>query len=291
MRDAPGRRGRWPNVAGRVAFEGLTYRFPGADQGVFDLDFEAEPGRHRGPGRPHRLGQDHHAGAAAAPARPRRRPHPDRRHDIRDVTLTSLRHAMAVVFQEAGLFNRSIPENLRVGKPDATDAEIEAAARPPRRTSSSCASPAATTSSSASAASIAVRRRAPAPRHRPRLLKDAPILLLDEATSALDTETEARIKQALDAAAAGPHHLRHRAPPVDHRRRRPDRGARRRPDRRARPLPRARRRRRPVRPPGGGRQLHRAGGLRWCELPPDPFGQRAAGKVAIWLELKLFYCC
>src|SRR6185312_15846131 len=48
-------------------------------------------------------------------------------HDIADVTLLSLRRAISVVFQDAGLFNRSIGENIRIGKPDATDAEVERA--------------------------------------------------------------------------------------------------------------------------------------------------------------------
>jgi len=45
------------------------------------------------------------------------------------VTLDSLRHAIAVVFQDGGLFNRSIAENIRVGRPEASDGEIERAAR------------------------------------------------------------------------------------------------------------------------------------------------------------------
>ena len=45
------------------------------------------------------------------------------------MTLTSLRHNIAVVFQDAGLFNRSIAENIRIGRPEATDAEVEEAAR------------------------------------------------------------------------------------------------------------------------------------------------------------------
>ena len=48
--------------------------------------------------------------------------------DVRGVTLTSLRRNIGVVFQEALLFNRSIAENLRVGKPDATEAEMRKAA-------------------------------------------------------------------------------------------------------------------------------------------------------------------
>ena len=116
----------------------------------------------------------------------------DRRHDIRDVKLAALRQNIGVVFQEVLLFNRSIAENLRVGKPDATDDAIrEAAERAQaiefiernagglrRATSASAAAPCP--AASASASSIA---RA--------LLKDPPILILDEATSALDADDRA----------------------------------------------------------------------------------------------------
>ena len=119
------------------------------------------------------------------------------------VTLTSLRHAMAVVFQEAGLFNRSIRENLLVGKPDATQAELEAAARRAEALDFILRKPGGwdfVIGERGQALSGGERQRLAIAR---ALLKDAPILLLDEATSALDTETEARIKQALDAARAG----------------------------------------------------------------------------------------
>ena len=50
-------------------------------------------------------------------------------HDVSDVTLASLRQSIAVVFQEAGLFNRSIGDNIAIGRPGATMADVEAAAR------------------------------------------------------------------------------------------------------------------------------------------------------------------
>ena len=72
--------------------------------------------------------------------------------DHRDITLDSLRRNIGVVFQDNTMFYRTIGDNLRVGKPDATPAELEAAASSPRRTISSCASPTATTRWWASAA-------------------------------------------------------------------------------------------------------------------------------------------
>ena len=80
------------------------------------------------------------------------------------------------------------------------------------------------------------------------IYKDAPILILDEATSALDSESERLVQDALERLMQRPHQHRHRAPPVDHRTRRPHRRARGRARRRAGHARRAARRRRPVCP-------------------------------------------
>ena len=124
--------------------------------------------------------------------------------DIRDVTLTSLRHAMAVVFQEAGLFNRSIAR-----EPARRQAGRDRGRARGRRAPAAEAHDFIMNKPGGYDFVIGERGQSLSGGERQRLaiaralLKDAPILLLDEATSALDTETEARIKQALDAARAG----------------------------------------------------------------------------------------
>jgi glucan exporter ATP-binding protein len=123
--------------------------------------------------------------------------------DIADVTLTSLRHNMAVVFQDAGLFNRSIGENIRIGRPDATDAEVEQAAKQAEAHDFIAKKPggyAFIIGERGASLSGGERQRIAIAR---AILKDAPILILDEATSALDVETEARIKRALDRLRSG----------------------------------------------------------------------------------------
>ena len=118
--------------------------------------------------------------------------------DIRNVDLNSLRRNIGVVFQDAGLFYRSIADNLMLGKPDAKPAEIEAAARAAEAHNFIVMKP------DGYATIISERGRSLSGGERQRLsiaramLKNAPILILDEATSALDNATEARIQRALD---------------------------------------------------------------------------------------------
>jgi ATP-binding cassette subfamily B protein len=122
-------------------------------------------------------------------------------HDIRDVRLDSLRRNIGVVFQEPGLFYRSILDNLRIANPEADVESIEAAARAAE------AHGFIAEKAEGYATLVAERGRSLSGGERQRLsiaramLKDAPILILDEATSALDNATEARIQRALTALA------------------------------------------------------------------------------------------
>ena len=123
--------------------------------------------------------------------------------DIRKVTLESLRRCMAVVFQENMLFNMSIRENIRLGKPDATDAEVEAAARKaeihryimslPQKYDTPVGER-GDTLSGGQRQRVAIARA---------IIRDPTVLLLDEATSALDQTTEAAINRTLLKLARG----------------------------------------------------------------------------------------
>jgi ATP-binding cassette subfamily B protein len=124
-------------------------------------------------------------------------------HDIRDVTQDSLRNVMAVVPQDISLFHRSVLENIRYARPDATEADVLAAADMAHCRAFIEAMPDGFETmvgdrgvklSGGQRQRLAIARA---------LLKNAPILLLDEATSALDTESEQAIQHALDRLMAG----------------------------------------------------------------------------------------
>jgi ATP-binding cassette subfamily B protein len=117
--------------------------------------------------------------------------------DHREITLNSLRRNIGVVFQDSTTFYRSIADNLRIGKPNATQAELEEAARLAEAHDFILRQPQGyetligergTTLSGGERQRLAIARA---------LLKNPPILILDEATSALDSVTEARIQKAL----------------------------------------------------------------------------------------------
>jgi ATP-binding cassette, subfamily B, beta-glucan exporter len=123
--------------------------------------------------------------------------------DVRGIKLTALRRNIGVVFQEALLFNRSIAENLRVGKPDASDEELRKAA------AGAQALEFIERSERGFDTNVGERGRLLSGGERQRLsiaralLKDPPILILDEATSALDAVTEAKVNAALDEVMKG----------------------------------------------------------------------------------------
>ncbi|KPQ07744.1 MAG: ATP-binding cassette, subfamily B, bacterial [Rhodobacteraceae bacterium HLUCCA12] len=118
--------------------------------------------------------------------------------DIRDLTRTDLRSTMALVPQDPMIFGASARENIRFGRPDATDAEIEAAARAAAAHEFIAALPQGYETqlgergvmlSGGQKQRIAIARA---------ILRDTPILLLDEATSALDAESERAVQRAVE---------------------------------------------------------------------------------------------
>jgi ATP-binding cassette, subfamily B, bacterial MsbA len=123
--------------------------------------------------------------------------------DVRDLTLASLRRQVALVTQEPFLFDDTVRANIAYARPDATDAEIEAAARAAAAHDFILALPqgyATPVGEMGGRLSGGQRQRIAIAR---AFLKDAPILLLDEATSALDTESEAKVQEALERLMAG----------------------------------------------------------------------------------------
>jgi subfamily B ATP-binding cassette protein MsbA len=124
-------------------------------------------------------------------------------HDLRDVTLTSLRGQIALVTQEPFLFDDTIRANIAYARPDASQAKIEQAAREAAAHDFILELPQGYETSVGEAGarlSGGQRQRIAIAR---AFLKDAPILLLDEATSALDTESEAQVQAALKRLMAG----------------------------------------------------------------------------------------
>jgi subfamily B ATP-binding cassette protein MsbA len=118
--------------------------------------------------------------------------------DIRNIKLTDLLSQIALVDQETILFNDSIANNIRYGKPDATIEEVEAAA------AAAFAHEFIMEMPEGYATNIGDRGVRLSGGQRQRvciaraILKDAPILILDEATSALDTESEQMVQKALN---------------------------------------------------------------------------------------------
>ena len=183
--------------SGEVAFEDVSFAYPGGPAILSHVSFVAQPGAvvalvgQTGAGKSTAMNLlqrlwDPTGGRVAIDGQ-----------DIRDVTLDSLRRVIGVVFQESMLFNRSIRENLLIGRPDATEEEIEQACRMADAHEFILRQPQGydtmigergTTLSGGQRQRLAIARA---------MLKNPPILILDEATSALDAATEARVTRAM----------------------------------------------------------------------------------------------
>ena len=123
--------------------------------------------------------------------------------DIRDISARTLRQNISSVYQDVGLFNDTVRDNIAYGRPTASDAEIEDAARIAFAHEFIAALPEGydtVVGEHGSRLSGGQKQRVGIAR---ALLKDAPILILDEATAALDAESEALVQQALENAVQG----------------------------------------------------------------------------------------
>jgi ATP-binding cassette, subfamily B, beta-glucan exporter len=184
-------------MRGLVEFKDVSFSYDGKRAAVADLTFMALPGETialvgaTGAGKSTALALLHRAfdpqsGTVKIDGM-----------DIRGLTLSGLRRNIGVVFQEALLFNRSIAENLQVGKPDASEEAMREASRRAQ------ALDIVERGTEGFAAVVGERGRLLSGGERQRLsiaralLKNPPILILDEATSALDALTEAKVQAAL----------------------------------------------------------------------------------------------
>ena len=190
-------------LSGLVEFQNVSFSYDGKRPAVEDLSFTALPGDTialvgaTGAGKSTAIALLHRAfdpqsGVIKVDGM-----------DVRGITLASLRRNIGVVFQEALLFDRSIADNLRVGKPDATPEELRLAAERAQ------ALEFIERSDHKFETNAGERGRMLSGGERQRLsiaralLKDPPILILDEATSALDAVTEAKLNLALDEVMKG----------------------------------------------------------------------------------------
>ncbi|WP_212112300.1 glucan ABC transporter ATP-binding protein/ permease [Bartonella queenslandensis] len=186
------------NVKGAIQFHHVTYKFPNSSQGVFDISFEVKVGQTVAIVGPTGAGKTTLINLL------QRVYDPTFGHisidgiNISSINRESLRQSLATVFQDAGLFNRTIHDNISIGKENATNEELYEAAKIAEAHDfilkkaddyNTMVGERGSQLSGGEKQRLAIARA---------VLKNAPILILDEATSALDVETEARVKDALD---------------------------------------------------------------------------------------------
>src|SRR6266545_4426025 len=187
------------SLAPTVTFEGVEFSYPGGRRAAHDdLSFEVKAGERVGIVGPSGAGKSTIARLLLRFYDPGRGRVMIGGRDLRDLTLDQLRGLIAVVSQDTYLFHGTVAENLRMGKPDAMPAELQAAARAANAEEFVTRLPQGYETvvgergirlSGGQRQRIAIARA---------LLRDAPILVLDEALSSVDAESEALIQAALD---------------------------------------------------------------------------------------------
>src|SRR5215469_15211470 len=182
-----------------VAFEDVSFSYPGGRRVAHEgLTFEVKAGERVGIVGPSGAGKSTVARLLLRFYDPDRGRVTIGGRDIRDLTLDQLRSLIAVVSQDTYLFHGTVEDNLRMGKPEATAAELAAAARAANAAEfierlpqgyQTVVGERGVKLSGGQRQRIAIARA---------LLRDAPILILDEALSSVDAESEAVIQEALD---------------------------------------------------------------------------------------------
>ena len=182
-----------------LAFENVTFRYPGGRRPALDaLSLRVAPGERVGVVGASGAGKSTISRLLLRFADPTTGRVTIGGHDLRDLSLRDLRRMIAVVSQDTYLFHGTVEENLRMGRPDASQAELEDAARHAniheaiaalRQGYQTVVGERGVRLSGGQRQRIAIARA---------LLRDAPILILDEALSSVDAESEAAIQDALD---------------------------------------------------------------------------------------------
>ena len=187
----------------RIELKGVTFRYGGGDQILKQVDIVAEGGKTTALVGPSGAGKSTIISLIPRFYDPAEGVILIDGQDIAKVTKSSLRRHLAYVSQQPYLFEGTIRDNIRYGRPEATDAEVEEAARLAYAHSFIMAQPQGyetpvgengVTLSGGQRQRLSIARA---------LVRNAPILLLDEATSALDNESEAAVQKALDTAMNG----------------------------------------------------------------------------------------
>jgi ATP-binding cassette subfamily B protein len=190
--------GELSNVRGEVEFRNVSFGFASTSQGVHNISFTANAGETLAIVGPTGAGKTTLINLLQRVYDPQEGKILIDGTDISKITRKSLRQSIATVFQDAGLLNRSISENIRLGREGATEEDIARAAEAAAATEfieSRLVGYETSVGERGNRLSGGERQRIAIAR---AILKNAPILVLDEATSALDVETEARVKAAID---------------------------------------------------------------------------------------------
>ncbi|MCL6457399.1 MAG: ABC transporter ATP-binding protein/permease [Gorillibacterium sp.] len=193
-----------PTIQGHVVFDNVHFTYEAGKADIIKgLHFEAKPGQRIALVGPTGAGKSTIVNLLMRFYDPTQGRVLIDGHDLRDVSLPSLRSQMGIVLQDSFIFSGTIEENLRYGKKDATDEELERAARSVRVDRIAERFPEGyQTQVEERGSKLSVGQRQLLAFGRV-LLANPQILILDEATSSVDTETEQHIQEALDTLLEG----------------------------------------------------------------------------------------